>query len=121
MLLGMAAFLANQNNAGAAEASTVVSRVLLWGWGLFQGGAMVADLLLFFLPDHFLTDFKHRCVHRRRKEWCERVDQEWRKDVGGRGIFSVLGWSSLVVYRDREQPRWFAGVGGLLRNQLRCC
>tara|TARA_B110000091_G_C13697084_1_gene424684 strand:- start:240 stop:806 length:567 start_codon:yes stop_codon:yes gene_type:complete len=122
MLLGMAAFLANQNNAGAAEASTVVSRVLLSGGGvLFEGGAMVADLLLFFLPDHFLTDFKHRCVHRRRKEWCERVDQEWRKDVGGRGIFSVLGWSSLVVYRDREQPRWFAGVGGLLRNQLRWC
>ena len=123
MLLGMAAFLANQNNAGASEASTVVSRVLLSGGGvLFEGGAMVADLLLFFFfLNHFLTDFKHRCVHRRREEWCERVDQEWRKDVGGRGIFSVLGWSSLVVYRDREQPRWFAGVGGLLRNQLRWC
>jgi len=52
MLLGMAAFLANQNNAGATEASTVVSRVLLSGGGvLFEGGAMVADLLLFFLPE----------------------------------------------------------------------
>lgn len=52
MLLGMAALLANQNNAEAAEASTVVSGVFWRGWLSLEGGAMVADLTLF---SFFLT------------------------------------------------------------------
>ena len=52
MLLGMAALLANQNNAEAAEASTVVSGVFWPGWLSLEGGAMVADVTLF---SFFLT------------------------------------------------------------------